>query len=70
MLNVFFLYKLYVHVLYEFNVSFNHHENMSMLCIPHFYIAKLGYAGVYLFFFFLIFAPKHRLWVLVRTASF
>ena len=34
---------------------------------PHFYIAKLGYAGVYLFF--LIFAPKHRLWVLVRTAS-
>ena len=37
------------------------------LLIPHFYIAKLGYAGVYLFF--LIFAPKHRLWVLVRTAS-
>ena len=65
---------------------------------PHFYIAKLGYAGVYLFFLFLlqnidcgyllepprrggsnvypqsmfgflIFAPKHRLWVLVRTAS-
>ena len=30
-------------------------------------IAKLGYAGLYLFF--LIFAPKHRLWVLVRTAS-
>ena len=26
---------------------------------PHLYIAKLGYAGVYLFF--LIFAPKHRL---------
>ena len=35
--------------------------------IPHFYIAKLGYAGIYLFF--LILAPKHRLWVLVRTAS-
>ena len=34
---------------------------------PHFYIEKLGYAGVYQFFF--IFAPKHRLWVLVRTAS-
>ena len=33
---------------------------------PHFYIAKLGYAG-YTFFF--ISAPKHRLWVLVRTAS-
>ena len=34
---------------------------------PNFYIAKLGYAGIYLFF--LIFAPKHRLWVLVRAAS-
>ena len=34
---------------------------------PHFYLVKLGFAGVYLFF--LIFAPKHRLWVLVRTAS-
>ena len=32
---------------------------------PHFYIVKLGFTGVY---FFLIFAPKHRLWVLVRTA--
>ena len=35
--------------------------------IPHFYIVKLGNAGVYLYFLF--FAPKHRLWVLVRTAS-
>ena len=38
----------------------------SVQCIPpkpHFYIANLGYAGVYFF------APKHRLWVLVRTAS-
>ena len=34
--------------------------------IPHFYTAKLGYSGVYLFSYF---APKHRLWVLVRTAS-
>ena len=34
--------------------------------IPHFYIVKLGFTGVY---FFVIFAPKHRLWVLVRTAS-
>ena len=33
---------------------------------PHFYIVKLGFTGV---FFFLIFAPKHRLWVHVRTAS-
>ena len=36
---------------------------MSVTCIPpYFYIAKLGYAGVYLFFL-------HRLWVLVRTSS-
>ena len=35
--------------------------------IPNFYIAKLGYAGVYLFFLF--FAQKPRLWVLVRTSS-
>ena len=27
---------------------------------PHFYIVNLGFTGVY---FFLIFAPKHRLWV-------
>ena len=33
---------------------------------PHFYIVNLGFTGVYIF---LIFAPKHRLWVLVRTAS-
>ena len=33
---------------------------------PHFYIVKLGFTGVYIF---LIFAPKHRLWVRVRTAS-
>ena len=32
---------------------------------PHFYIVKLGFTGVY---FFLIFAPKHRLWVLVTEA--
>ena len=33
----------------------------------HFYIVKLGFTGVYIIF--LIFALKHRLWVLVRTAS-
>ena len=34
-----------------------HQENMSVKCIPlkpHFYIVKLGYAGVYLFFLFLL----------------
>ena len=34
---------------------------------PHFYIVKLGFIGVYIIF--LISARKHRLWVLVRTAS-
>ena len=34
---------------------------------PHFYIVKLGITGVYIIF--LISARKHRLWVLVRTAS-
>ena len=32
---------------------------------PHFYILKLGFTGVYIFF--LIFALKHRLWVLVEA---
>ena len=34
---------------------------------PHFYIVNLGFTGVYIIF--LISAQKHRLWVLVRTAS-
>ena len=34
---------------------------------PDFYIVKLGFTGVYIIF--LISARKHRLWVLVRTAS-
>ena len=34
---------------------------------PHFYIVKLGFTGVYIIF--LISAQKHRLGVLVRTAS-
>ena len=34
---------------------------------PHFYIVKLGFTGAYIIFF--ISAQKHRLWVLVRTAS-
>ena len=39
------------------------------LLTPHFYIhvVKMGFTGVYIFF--LIFALKHRSWVLVRTAS-
>ena len=34
---------------------------------PHFYVVKLGFTGVYIIF--LISVQKHRLWVLVRTAS-
>ena len=34
---------------------------------PHFYTVKLGFTGVYIIF--LISDQKHRLWVLVRTAS-
>ena len=34
---------------------------------PTFMIAKLGYAGVYLLFLF--FAPKHKLWVHVKTCT-
>ena len=34
---------------------------------PHFYIVKLGFTWVHIIF--LISAKKHRLWVLVRTAS-
>ena len=37
---------------------------------PHFYTEKMGFAGVCRGIpIFLIFAPKHRLWELVRTAS-
>ena len=34
---------------------------------PYFYIVKLGFTGVHIIF--LILLKKHRLWVLVRTAS-
>ena len=34
---------------------------------PHFYIVKLGFTGVDIIL--LTSAQKHRLWVLVRTAS-
>ena len=34
---------------------------------PHFYIVKLGFTGLNIIF--LISAQKHRLWVLIRTAS-
>ena len=40
------------------NLNLTHQENMSVQCVyplePQFYIAKLGYAGVDLFFLFLL----------------
>ena len=49
-------------------------KNITKTCLhnfdplkPHFYIVKLGFTGVYIIF--LISAQKHRLWVLIRTAS-
>ena len=47
-----------------------HHVNTPINFDPlklHFYIVKLGFTGVYTIF--LILLKKHRLWVLVRTAS-
>ena len=48
------------------------HNTKTYLCnfdplIPHLYIIKLGFTGVY--FFFLISAQKHRLWVPVRITA-
>ena len=51
-------------------LMFSHQENMSVQYIPHYtplLYSKTGVCRIYLFF--LILAPKHRLWVLVRTAS-
>ena len=40
-----------------FGLGYMHQENKSVKCIPlkpHFYIEKLGFAGAYLIFLFLI----------------
>ena len=49
-------------------------RNITKTCLynsdplkPHFYIVKLRFTGVYITF--IISAQKHRLWVLIRTAS-
>ena len=48
----------------------NHHANMSVQCRPPYTPLLFSETGVYRgIHFFLIFALKHRLWVLVRTAS-
>ena len=48
------------------NITKTYLYNIDLLK-PHFYIIKLGFTGVYIIF--LISAQKHRLWVLIRTAS-
>ena len=63
--------KFYKHRIF-FHVSML--QSITKTCLynfdplkPHFYVVKLGFTGVYIIF--LISAQKHRLWVLVRTAS-
>ena len=47
-----------------------HQENMSMQCIPPYNPLLYSKTGIWRGIpVFRIFAPKHRLWVLVRTAS-
>ena len=62
---------MYVHAILYINMRLNkHQDNMSVCFIPpytHFYIVKLGFYRA--LHYFLIFALKHTLWVLVRTAS-
>ena len=59
-----------------FNISISHllQNSITKTCLynfdplkPHFYIVKLGFTGLYNIF--LISAQKHRLRVLIRTAS-
>ena len=62
------LYPLTPHF-YIVNWGLQGYTLFSYFCskTSHFYIVKLGFTGVCIFFS--IFALKHRLWVLVRTAS-
>ena len=52
-------------------VAVVHHGNIYLYnsdpLKPHFYIVKLGLTGIYIIF--VISVQKHRLWLLVRTAS-
>ena len=74
-LEVIMVYLLQTTEIYNFDYTSCHvrkHITKTCLCNfdplkPQFYIVKLGFTGVYIIF--LISAQKHRLWVLVRTAS-
>ena len=48
------------------NVAKTHMYNFDPIKLQ-FFLVKLGFTGVYIIF--LIPAQKHRLWVLIRTAS-
>ena len=64
------LLAMFIVVLKDDFCFFVHQENMSVKCLPPqtpLLYSKTGVRrGIPIF---LIFAPKHRLWVLVRTAS-
>ena len=50
--------------------SHNHHANKSVKCTPPYTPLLYSKNGVYRgIHYFIFFTPKHRLWVLVRTAS-
>ena len=64
--------KIYLFILSNFTSVFI--QSITKTCLynfdplkRHFYTVKLGFTGVNIIF--LISAQKHRLWVLVRTAS-
>ena len=73
------LWRNILHAAFKINIRQNnlcmllmrsHHAYMSVQCRPPYtplLCSKIGvYRGIH---YFLIFALKHRLWVLVRTAS-
>ena len=71
LLPFFFVYMPFIAiVLLSFVTVCSSRKHAYIILTPlkhHFYIVKLGFTGVYIIF--LISAQKHRLWVLVRTAS-
>ena len=73
-LNLFFFFCTvqYVVTVYDYSCTcFLHHEKHAYIILnplnPTFYVVKLGFTGAYISF--LISPQKHKLWVLVRTAS-
>ena len=63
---IFFSLGKYLLIVFLFLITKTYLYNFDSLKL-HFYIVKLGFTGVYIIF--LMSAQKHRLWVLVRTAS-